>query len=172
MKFEIPFDKNIHEEQNKLSFDLAWSKNLKKRRENLILGIILIILGILILIGQNNIGVIFIGMGILSLIFCYRANDYYIKNKKNYFDIINTEAEECLQAVDNEIWEFQEDYFRYKNYKQDSTLKWNAFSSLKKINETIFLDTNIGIRFILSEKEVGSEKFEQIITFLENKIKQ
>ena len=47
-----------------------------------------------------------------------------------------------------------------------------ALTNYRKINETIFVDTNVGICLILSQKEIGVEKFEEFLELLNRKLNQ
>lgn len=109
-------------------------------------------------------------IGLFGLHFVYRINLSYKENKKKYFETIYNEIEIRKNTSDSSIWELHDDYFLYKDYQQDSKLKWVAMLKYTRINETIFVDSKVGIRFMLSEKEVGKDKFEEIITFLDDKI--
>lgn len=170
IKIEIPFNKEIYIEQNKLNFDTAWSKHLKKNKTNATISIILIVIGILIIIGKNNIGGLMCAMGLFRLYMVYRMNVTYKENKKIFFEAISNELKTREDTPDTLIWEFHDDYFAYQDYQQDLKLKWMAIMKYTRIDETIFVDSKVGIRFMLSEKEVGKEKFEEIIAFLNDKI--
>lgn len=171
INIEIPFDKEIYAEQNKLNFDNAWAKNLKDNKKNAIVSVVAIALGILILIGKNNIGGLFCAMGLFGFFLVYQMNVSYKRNKKNYFEAISNEIKSRETASDCPIWELHDDYFLYKDYQNDLNFKWTGIAKYTKIDETIFIDSKLGIRFMLSEKEVGKEKFEEIIAFLDGKIK-
>lgn len=168
---EIPFNKEIYIEQNKLNFDTAWAKNLKTNRKNSIISIVLIVFGILIIIGKNNVGGLMCAMGLFCLYMAYRMNVTYKENKKIFFEAISNEIKNRENEPNTLIWEFQDDYFHYKDYQLDLKLKWAAILKYTRIDETIFVDSKVGVRFMLSEKEVGKEKFEEIIAFLDDKIK-
>lgn len=170
INLEIPFNKEIYIEQNKLNFDTAWAKHLKNNKRNTIISIVLISLGILIIIGKNNVGGLFCAIGLFGLYMVYRMNVTYKENKKKYFNATYNEVKNKEDAYDCPIWQFHDDYFLFKDYQQDLKLKWMAVVRYTRIDETILLDSKIGVRFILSEKEVGKEKFEEIIAFLDDKI--
>lgn len=170
INIEIPFNKDIYTEQSKLHFDTAWAKHLKKNKTNAIVSLVSILIGILIIIGKNNIGAIMLIIGVFGFYFVYRINLSYKENKKKYFEAISNEIKIRETASDHPIWELHDDYFFYKDYQHDLNFKWPAIVKYTRINETIFVDSKLGIRFMLSEKEVGKEKFEEIIVFLDRKI--
>ncbi|WPO77486.1 hypothetical protein [Flavobacterium sp. KACC 22761] len=170
INIEIPFNKDIYTEQSKLHFDAAWAKNLKTNRTNKIISIVTTLLGILIIVGKNNVGGIFCMIGWFGFYLVYRTNTSYKQNKKKYFEAISNEIKSRETASDHPIWELHDDYFHYKDYQHDLNFKWPAIVKYTKIDETIFVDSKLGIRFMLSEKEVGKEKFEEIIVFFDRKI--
>lgn len=75
---------------------------------------------------------------------------------------------------ENSIWEFHDEYFNYKDYKYDLKIKWEGFNSFKIIEDNIFL--NLGndsqYSYILAKEEVGEESFQNLINFVEIKLKR
>jgi hypothetical protein len=172
MKFEIPFDEAIYLEQSDLQFSYTWKKFLKKKKEHLTVGIIVTLIGILIMIGKSNIGIILAGAGIFSLILCYRLDHHYKINRKKYYDLVNANLKLNLNDSKDCLWELDENTIHFKNSMTDITLKWEVLSGYRKIGDTIFLDSNIGLCFMMSKKELGDEKFAEMIKYLDGKIKQ
>jgi hypothetical protein len=170
INLKIPFNKEIYTEQSKLNFDTAWAKNLRNNKKNTFISMVLISLGILIIIGKNNIGGLFCVMGLFGFFLVYRIHTAYKENQKKYFEAISNEIKSREAASDHPIWELHDDYFLYKDYQHDLNFKWTGIAKYTRINETIFVDSKLGIRFMLSQKEVGKEKFEEIIAFLDGKI--
>lgn len=174
MKFDIPFIKEIYIEQSKLKFDLIWKKIVKKNNHTLIVGIISIAMGSLVMIGKNNIGIIFIIMGAFFLLQFYKIRTVFLKAKNRYFSAVETEAKNQIEAEQNSIWEFTDEYFRYKDYKVDYKTNWSVFKSFRIINDNLFLDINAenSSSYIVSKKEIGEENFESLVSLVEQKIKK
>nr|WP_315193779.1 hypothetical protein [uncultured Flavobacterium sp.] len=172
MKFEIPFKEEIYKKQTILNLSLTWEKILKKNKKNLILYIFFISIGFLIIYGENNIGVIFILIGLYGLLECYRTNYAYQNSKKTYLKLIENEIKGQLESNEISIWEFNDEYFNYKDYKYEAKIKWNAFKNYRIIEDNIFLDLNIGNQssYILSKEEIGNDSFENIVELVHTKI--
>ncbi|WP_375325047.1 hypothetical protein [Flagellimonas sp. GZD32] len=173
MKLEIPFDENIYSEQTSLNFNLAWNENLKNNKKRLYWGIPSIIFGAFLTYQENYLGILFLGIGIHYGINFYDFYSHYKKNKTKYLELIKSEIDGQKSSNQDSIWEFNEEYFRYKYYKYDAKIKWNAFKSYRIIDKNLFLDLEVGNNssYILGESEVGKEKFEEIIEFVKMKIK-
>ncbi|ULC58413.1 hypothetical protein MBM09_10815 [Flaviramulus sp. BrNp1-15] len=174
MKFEIPFEEQIYKEQMTLNFNTTWSKNLKKNNKRLIWAIPFILLGGLIIYGENYLGFLFIAIGIHYLINFYDYYSYHKKSKAKFFELIEMEIIGQKNANENCIWEFNEDHFRYKDYKYEAKIKWEAFKSNRIIDKNIFLDLNVGNNssYVLGEIEIGTENFIKVTEFVKNKIGQ
>lgn len=167
MILEIPFNKSLYIEQSTLFFDTAWVKNLKKRKNNLIVGIVSLLMGTAMLISEKEIGFLFIFIGFLGLNYSYKLHEAYKKNKKAYFDLIAkniTLEEEQKQPT---IWEFEDTHFRYKDLNVDVTLQWRTIKGFKIIKNTVFIYSEFGMNLIFSENE--TENFDRIIAFLKQK---
>lgn len=174
MKLEIPFDENIYSEQTTLYFNQFWNKNLKKNKERIYWAIPLTIVGIFLVKKENNLGFFSLGIGIHYLINFYTYYRHYKTIKTKHFELTNSEIDGQKSAGQNTILEFNEEYFRFKNYKYDTKIKWNAFKNYQVIDKNLFLDLEIGYKpsYILGEKEVGKDKFNEIVEFIKKKSKQ
>lgn len=174
MKFELPFKEQIYNEQMTLNFNTVWNKNLKKNKKRLIWAIPMILLGGLIIYGENNLGFLFIAIGIHYLINFYDYYSFYKKSKNTFFELVETEKIGQIKANENSFWEFNDDHFRYKDYKYEAKIKWEAFKSNRIIDKNLFLDLNVGNNssYILGEIEIGTENFNKITEFVKSKIGQ
>jgi len=172
MKLEIPFEENIYLEQTTLNFTLAWKDNLKKNKKRLYWALPSIIFGAFLVYRENYLGFLFLGIGLHYAINFYDYYSYYKKSKTEYFELIKSEIEGQKAAGQNSLWEFNDDHFRYKYYKYDAKIKWNAFKSYRIIDKNIFLDLEVGNNssYILGEIEVGKDRFEEIIEFVKKKV--
>ncbi len=174
MKFEIPFDEKIFREQHKLHFDLAWDKNLKKNKKSIFFGFGFLILGFLILVGKNNLGFLFLAFGLFYILNFYNYYSHYQKRKKKYFNLIDVEVEKYLEVRTSSIWEFNENNFRYKDYKFEAIINWIAFKGFRLKNDCLFiyLDDDKLLSYIIGKEEIGKENFDRVIQLLNKKIKK
>jgi hypothetical protein len=172
MKFEIPFDEEIYKKQVMLNLSITWEKLLKKSKNNLFFYIFFISMGLLAIYGKNNIGVIFIIVGLYGLLECYKINTAYRNSKKAHLKLIENEIKEQIESNEFSIWEFNDEYLRYKDYKFETKVKWIAFKNYRIIEDNIFLDLDLGNHssYILSKEEIGNDSFENIIKLVNTKI--
>jgi len=174
MKFDIPFDEQIFKEQMDLNFNSVWNDNLKKNNKRLIWSIPIILLGALIIYGENYLGFLFIAIGLHYLINFINYNSYYRKSKHKFYELIKTEIIGQKNANKNCVWEFNENYLRYKDYRFEAKIKWNAFQSVRIIEKNLFIDLNVGyhLSYIVGEKEIGVDNFEKVTEFIKSKIEK
>lgn len=172
MKFELPFNEQIFKEQITLNFNTAWNKNMKINKKRLIWGVPMILLGVLILYGGNNLGFLFLAIGIHYLINFYNYYSFYKKSKKAFFELVEKEKNNQIEANENSIWEFTDDHFRYKDYRYEAKIKWKAFKSFRVIDKNLFLDLDVGNKssYTIGETEIGAENFNTLIEFVKLKI--
>lgn len=174
MKFELPFNEQIFNEQMTLNFNTAWKDNLKKNKKRLIWAIPMILLGGLIIYGENNLGFLFIAIGMHYLINFYDYYSYYKKSKNTFFELVETEKKGQIDADENSIWEFNDDHFGYKDYKYETKIKWEAFNSTRVIDKNLFIDLNVGNNssYVIGDSELGTENFNKVTEFVKAKVKK
>lgn len=174
MKFDLPFKENITRKQLNMNLELYWKKTLKDYKRNLIISIIVILLGSLIVYGKGNVGYVFMAMGTYGIFEFYKIRVAHHRSKRKYFEAINKVVEEQINSSKNSIWEFNEDYFGYKDYKFDLKIKWEGFSGFRVIEDNLFLDVinKDLLSYILGKEEIGEEQFENLIVFIETKLKR
>lgn len=172
MIFEIPFNEEIYKKQTSLHLNLHWNKILKKNKSNLIIAIVFFLLGVLAIYGNGNVGYVFVIVGIYGFSDFYRIHAAYQKRKKEFQEMVNDEIMGQMEANENSFWEFNEEYFRYKDYKYDTKINWKTFKSFRIIEDNIFLDLNMGIQssYIMAKDEIGENSFQKAINFLDGKI--
>lgn len=176
MKFEISFDEAIFKEKMKLKFDLVWKKKLKNIWTCLLVLIPSLLIASIFLItgkgGKQLYVLIFISsLGVVFNIFFLRL--YYMQKKK-YFNKLNNEVKNALEIKINDIWEFDNEYFKITTNKFESKIKWDRFEGFREIEKSIFLDLNTVSysSYILSKKEIGEDNYKKTILFLEQKLKK
>lgn len=172
MKFEIPFDEKIFKEQIALNFDEAWKPHLIKNRKNIYSCIVMILIGSGLIYFKGYVGSIFLVLGLFYFLHGLHYYFNYKKKKKKQAHIANLEAQSQINANENSIWEFNDEYFRYKDYKGDFKLKWFAFQGYRIIDNTLFLDVysdNL-MSYIINKEEIGAEEFNTVIALVKKKI--
>ncbi|WP_367769416.1 hypothetical protein AB3G33_11180 [Flavobacterium sp. WC2421] len=170
MKFEIKFDENIFKKQIELTFNRSWSKSKTENKKLAIIAFIFILLGIIILCGNGDIGNLFIILGILAgIVFLYRLQKY-LKAKKATENIMI----ENIQIWNNNpisIWEFEDDFFRFKFYGGDYKINWETVKYSEVVDNTLFFGfKENGSYYTLSESEIGKAEFLKVVEFVERKI--
>jgi hypothetical protein len=155
-----------------LNFHTAWKENLKNNRKRLFWVVPMILMGGLLLHGENNLGFLFLAIGIHYLINFYDYYSFYKKSKKDFFKLVEKEKNGQIAANENSVWEFTDDYFSYKDYKYEAKIKWKAFKSFRVIDKNLFLDLGLGndSSFVIGEIEIGTENFNRLLEFLKVKI--
>jgi hypothetical protein len=170
MTFKIPFNEYIYKQQIQLTFDNSWKNYLAKNKKDFITGIIVFCLGIAILYGNGNIGILFIIMGLICIINYYVKYNQY-KNAKKETQKLAQEIIEKYSLNPMTLWEFNDSFFRFKFYGGDYKINWENFKYYNVVDKTFFLGFNeSGNYYTLSESEVGKENFLKIIEFVKNKI--
>ena len=174
MIFEIPFDEEITRKQTNLKFQLLWKKSLKNRKTNLFISIGFFLFGCIVIYGNGNVGYVFVVVGIFGIYMFYSLTLAYHRSKKKYIAVVESEIEKYKLSRENSIWEFDNEYFCYKDYKYNTKIKWDGFVSFKIIDDNLFLDLadNSPLSYILAKEEVGDESFQNVIDFLESKLKR
>lgn len=168
MKFEIPFREEIFKKQMILTLNNAWSINLKNNKRNLIWAVPMILFGGLMVYGESDTGFLLIAIGIHYLVNFYNYYSYYKESKTEFLKLVNNEINRQKNANENSVWEFTENYFRYKDYKYETKMKWEMFKNYRIIEKNLFLDLNVSENssYVLGEEEIGIESFQKITEFV------
>ncbi len=171
MIFEIAFDEEIYREQNKLYFDSEWENNLKKNKKGFFYGIPMSVLGLFILIKDNELGLVFLMCGLFLIYTSYKYYMFYRKRYKFFFKSID---EEVIKNNVNKLvsrWEFNTDFFKYGDHRFEIKYNWEFFQSFKMIDENLFIyfDIEKRVPFILGKAEIDLNQFDKVIQFLNQK---
>jgi hypothetical protein len=173
MTFEIPYNREITREQQRLALKLAFKKNLIRTAVNFFCGVVVILMGWLNINGGHpNGGYFFLAIGISFVLNVINYLRYYWRSAKKHQGIYQAMAEVREKSEDVSTWEFGEEAFRYKDIYYDNSIKWAAFSGYKIIERNIFLvlaETQ-GQSFVLGEKEVGVYQFAKLVDLLKGKL--
>lgn len=174
MVLEVPFNEDIYKKQTNLILGLYWNKILKKHKNNLIISIVFFLLGVFAIYGKGNVGYVFVIISIYGFLEFYKINTAYQKSKKEFQKIVSDEIKGQIESNQNSIWEFNDTYFRYKDYKLDVKINWTAFKSYAIIEDNLFLNLNVGNQssYIIAKEEIGNDSFQEVLNFVDDKIKR
>ena len=174
MVLEVPFNEDIYKKQTNLKLGLYWNKILKKHKNNLIISIVFFLLGVFAIYGKGNVGYVFVIISIYGFLEFYKINTAYQKSKKEFQKIVSDEIKGQIESNQNSIWEFNDTYFRYKDYKLDAKINWTAFKSYTVIEDNLFLNLNVGNQssYIIAKEEIGNDSFQEVLNFVDDKIKR
>lgn len=170
MKFEIPFDEKIYKKQIELTFNQSWSYSKRENKKLIAIAAIFISLGIIILYGNGDIGNLFILLGIIAIIaYIYRLQRYK-KAKKTTEDLMN-ENIKIWNTNPISIWEFENNFFRFKFYGEDYKINWETIKYSEVVDDTFFFGfKKEGNYYTLSESEIGKTNFLKVVEFVKQKI--
>ncbi len=173
MRFEIPFDTEKTKKQAVIIFDSAWKRNLIKNNQIWLLVIPFLILGTLIVYGNNYLGYLFIAVAIYYTYRYFEYRNYYLKSKKTYYSQVDNHIKEYSSFGKPVIWDFQDENFCYSDHKYDLKISWFVLDSFKVLEDVLLIELrdNIIANFALNKEEVGEENFKKIINLLKEKIK-
>ncbi|OXA68128.1 hypothetical protein B0A67_21235 [Flavobacterium aquidurense] len=171
MKFELHFDKDIYNSQMDLLFDLAWKDKIAYYKNSQYFGILLAFIGIAMIYNRPNvfgIGYVFVFFGLSNLIsFVY----YYFKIRSFYKRMENVKVKEIndFHYVKYMNLEFTENALIATSGDHFNLIQWSEFMDYIVKENNLILITKDYEPLILSEIEVGSENFEEIISFVKAK---
>lgn len=174
MEFKLLFNENLSREQYQMQFKDVWEKYLKESKSILIWIFATSMLGFFMLLGENKLGIFFLLYSLFLIFNYYNRYKHYKKSKKDFFRIVEFEISKHLENNDGTLWVFNENYFRYKDFQVDQKISWELFEGFKVINENLFLNliNSKGSGYIISKVELDEEKFNELIKFLEKKLKK
>ena len=68
------------------------------------------------------------------------------------------------------VFEFNNEFFRYSDYRVDTTIKWNEFLTFIEKDENVFIITKTFQPFVLGKSEIGNENYNKILNFVTLKL--
>ena len=173
MKFDIPFKSEIYLNQVKLMTPIIYTEYYKDARKSLTVGIFSSLLGVFIILGKSQLGVLFIVLGISFIIKSLPKFKLYKTLKRTYFKITKKKLFENKSDFGKGIFEFTENSLKYIDNIETRDIKWNEFESYKIIKSNLFLilEQEKGEIMAIGKNEIGSENFEKVIIFIKTKLK-
>ncbi len=171
MKIELQFNEEIYKKQIELLYKIGYGRKRKYLNNSNYLGIIFVFLGTIAVLGNGNIGYLFILIGLYNLIAYY---NFYFKLKKINRNVEAEKLNTIREFSKNPrvVFEFNHDDFIYSDYKTNLKVNWDEFLTFFEKNENIFLMSKSFQPFIFGKSEVGNEMYHEIINFVETKMKR
>lgn len=173
MKFTIPFDKEIYHKQIQLQFDYVWKKAYAKSWKGLVIGLLFVLIGIFFISQESIFGLVLTIIGSISLYKYYEFINHYRTSKQFFFSAAEEYVQNKTKGIHNSIWQFEENFFRYKDDKCDLKLDWSFFKNFDIIEENIFLNTSQeNISYVLGKIELEESDYEDLLSFLNSKLQK
>lgn len=173
MKFEIPFDIKTYLNQTELIVPYIYSHLIKKVKISLIMGVLLLIIGSVLLLKNEDSGVILIIISLIVLYDSYRKNNHYNRTKVAFMDIMKKNVTEKADGLKTGTFEFLPDKLIYTDDLSSSTISWPDFEGYKVVKSNLLMIVNQkdGNIQVIGEKEVGIEKFNLAVDFVKQHVK-
>ena len=168
MKFEMPFNEKIYKNETHLLFKIEWNYFLKTNKKRLLIGISSLLFSFLILYNEKNSGFIFLAIAIHYFINYYNSYHAYDNRKLMYEKKIEELILSNKKHGDNSVWIFEGDFFFNSFNGIETKYEWQKFDRFEIIENiliTYFYKTDV-VGFVLSEEELGKDRFNEIIKFL------
>jgi hypothetical protein len=173
MEFDVPFDQNYYTKKNKLRW---WLASKREMRTSLILFSLGVIGLLYTYVSSPNIDLVSLFSNALLGAFVLNLFLNYLKYRKGLSVIAqNARLESKLKINSKKVpeWEFGEDYFRYQDSEMDYKLSWRSMKGYFLHSGHIFILQSGGLMdaIIISEEQLGSEKFDKIVEFVKLKLR-
>lgn len=173
MRFEIPFDNKIYKKQIELLFKIEWGDIAKENRKTLFYGIGSLLFSLFILYNEKYLGfLLFFSISLYFLINYYIFFKLYTKTKDLIFKNMEEKIIENKEIENNSVWIFENDYFFNSFDGIESKYNWNKFDRFEIIEDTLitYFSKSSAHGFVISIEEIGKEKFDEIIYFIQTKL--
>lgn len=173
MKYELVFDEVVYNNQMDLLFDITWKRKISYYKNFQYLGALLIVTGVALIYNRPNIfgiGYFLLIFGLSNFIpFVY----FYLKIKSQYkkFESAKIKYNDSFKDVESATLELTEKSWIMNFENHTIFTDWENFSVHFVKKDNLILITKDYRPYILGEIEVGTENFQQIIFFVEKKIK-
>ena len=171
MKIELQFNEQIYKKQMELLYEMGYGKKKTYIKNSNYLGFVFVFIGIMAVLGNGNIGYLFILFGLYNLISYY---NFYFKQKKlaRKYEVEQLNVISQFSKNSNAVFEFNNEGFIYSDYKINLKVNWDEFLTFIEKDENLFLITKSFQPFALGKSEVGNEKYGEIINFVETKMEK
>lgn len=150
-------------------YEMGYGKEKKYYKNSNYLGFGFFFIGILAIAGKANIGYLLMILGLADLIEYYYL---FFKQKKIIQEYEKQQLEIIALLKENPkvVFEFNNEFFRYSDYRVDTTIKWNEFLTFIEKDENVFIITKTFQPFVLGKSEIGNENYNKILNFVALKL--
>ena len=172
MKFEMPFNEKIYKSETNLLFKIEWNCFLKTNKKRLLTGVSSLLFSFLLFYNEKDSGLIFLGIAIHYFINYYNSYHVYDNGKLRYEKKIEELILSNKKHGENSVWIFEGDFFFNSFNGIETKYEWqklDKFEIIENILITYFYKTGV-VGFVLSEEELGKDRFNEIIKFLSTKL--
>ena len=172
MTIELKHNPKYLKSESMEKWNRIWKKKIEHQRFTLVLSILILIMAISMIKFSNRMGFVFLSISLFGIFVTINFLTQANKNKKKYIDQCNKISDRYSQQDFPILWYFEETYLGYKDYQYEFKMQWSAFSHfyIKEKALYMFLTDRIESSYSISEGEVGTDKFNEIIDFVKGKI--
>lgn len=173
LKFEIPFEAKTYLNQVELTVPYIYAHIIRKVNISLIVGLLLLITGLLIFPNNEDLGILLIFISLIVLFNAYQKNKLYKRSKNAFMDVMQKNMFEKADGLKTGTFEFLPDKLRYTDDLTSSSISWTDFEGYKVVKSNLLMIVNQkkGNILIIGEKEIGTNNFKKVISFVEQRFK-
>ena len=177
MKFQMPFNEKIYKNETNLLFKIDWNFFLKTNKKRLLIGVSSLLFSFLLFYNEKDSGFIFFAIAIHYFINYCNSYHAYENRKLKYEKKIEELILSNKKHGENSVWIFEGDFFFNSFNGIETKYEWQKFDKfeiieiIENILITYFYKTDV-VGFVLSEEELGKDRFNEIIKFLGTKLEK
>jgi len=174
MRFEIPFNQSLHDQQMVLIFNDTWKSHLSRLKIQLLFVILSFSLVIYMFYAQSNLSYLVMAIGFFYLLNSINVYSSYLKSKKKFFIRQGEVANAVSEDNKTTVWEFTENHLYFKDALADGRLHWKTVQNMRIIEDTMVITVDYGIpsQFLIGRSEIGDEEFSKITSLVKQKIEE
>jgi len=146
-------------------YEMGYGREKRYYKNSNYLGFGFFFIGIVAIAGNANIGYLLMILGLADLIQYYH---FFFKQKKitQEYEEQQLEIVALLKENPKVVFEFNDEFFRYSDYRENTTIEWNEFSTFIENDENVFIITKNFQPFVLGKSEIGNENYNKILNFV------
>ncbi len=173
LSFHIKFNRQNFHDESDLRWKLSWNDSIRSTRRMLVYAISLLIVAYVFFALQTFLWIIAFAFGLhylLTFIYYFRHEK---KSKKSYNERIEKFIDEFENAKEDQLWEFGEEDFHYRDHRMDMKINWQTYKGYEIISDYIVLHFKYTTRndsFFISKTDLGDENYARVKSFIEEKL--
>jgi hypothetical protein len=176
MKFTIFFNESSLRKQHNLLFDETYKKAKRDSNKTLFWSILIILFALsMFFFNDKTGGVVFLILGGHFLVTYVYWIVEYLKAKKKLNNYTDSLVSRFLLNENDGVneWELDEEFLSVSSSKALGKISWDIIKGYKIIDDHIMIIRDVGMNvfFIIGKQEVSDDVYQQVIQFLETKIK-